>query len=98
MLDERDVFPFCGILDGNPDVNSIADSECTVVRSALGIQRHVPLKIYISRLIQICIGACYSSRLFYLLFKAWFNLVRYLLVKAYLGCSLCMLLVYDVFV
>ena len=31
-----------GISDGNPDVNSIADSEWTVVWSALGIQFHVP--------------------------------------------------------
>ena len=88
----------CGISDGNPDVNSIADSEWTVVWSALGIQRHVPLKIYISRFTQIYIGACYSSRLFYLLFKAWFNLVCCLFVNACLGYSICMLLVYDVFV
>ena len=30
-----------GIQDGNPDVNSIAESEWTVVRSVLGIQLHV---------------------------------------------------------
>ena len=88
---------FCGISDGNPDVNSIADSEWTAVWSALGIQCHVPLKIHVSRLIRICIRARYSSRLFYLLFKVWFNLVCRLFVKAYLGCSLRMLLVYDVF-
>ena len=35
-----------GISDGNPDVNSIADSEWTVVWSALGIQFHVPSEIY----------------------------------------------------
>ena len=32
-----------GISDGNPDVNSVADSEWTVVRSVLGLQFHVPL-------------------------------------------------------
>ena len=37
-----DIIP-CGISDGNPDVNSVADSEWTVVRSVLGIQLHVPL-------------------------------------------------------
>ena len=35
-----------GISDGNPDVNSIADSEWTVVWFALGIQFHVPSEIY----------------------------------------------------
>ena len=44
-----------GISDGNPDVNSIADSEWTVVRFVLGIQRQVPLKMHISRSIQTCI-------------------------------------------
>ena len=34
-------FPF-GIKDGNPDVNSVAESEWTVVRSVFGIQLHVP--------------------------------------------------------
>ena len=32
---------FFGISDGNPDVNSVAESEWTVVRSVLGIQLHV---------------------------------------------------------
>ena len=35
-------FSVLGILDGNPDVNSVAESEWTVVRSVLGIQLHVP--------------------------------------------------------
>ena len=34
-----------GISDENPDVNSVADSEWTVMRSALGIQSHIPLKM-----------------------------------------------------
>ena len=39
----RDILFFVlGIQDGNPDVNSIAESEWMVVRSVLGIQLHVP--------------------------------------------------------
>ena len=34
------------ISDGNPDVNSIVDSEWTVVWSTLGTQFHIPLEIY----------------------------------------------------
>ena len=32
----------CGISNGNPEVNSVAESEWTVVRFVLGIQLHVP--------------------------------------------------------
>ena len=40
-----------GISDGNPDVNSVADSEWTVMRSALGPQFHVPREwgVYLAR-------------------------------------------------
>ena len=34
----------CGILDGNPDINFIAESEWTVLWLALGIQCLVPLE------------------------------------------------------
>ena len=34
----------CGISDGNPNVNSLAESEWTVVRFVLKIQFHVPLE------------------------------------------------------
>ena len=35
-----------GISEGTPDVNSIADSEWTIVWFALGTQFHVPSEIY----------------------------------------------------
>ena len=52
-----------GISDGNPDVNSVADSEWTVVRSVLGIQFHVPLGKVFTCMFVLILVASFSTTL-----------------------------------